>query len=109
MLYQLIVPSGTEDKPTTIDYPEGFKFRDTKNTLGAVISEALKYIYPLAGIILFFMLLWAGFEYLTAAGDEEKIKGAQQKITWSVIGFIVLFAAFWVMRILQTVFGFKVL
>ena len=107
MFYQLTLPGGIE-----LEYPKGFKFQgkdpgtgQEMGTIGAVVSEILKYLYPFAGLILFFMLIWGGFSFLTAAGDEEKIKSGQQRITWAVVGFLVLFVAFWLMRLLQFVLG----
>ncbi|HUV46604.1 MAG TPA: pilin [Candidatus Bathyarchaeia archaeon] len=104
MFYQLILP-GPDSEGVSLDYPSGFKF----NTVADVINEALKYIFPLAGLILFFMLIAAGFLMLTSAGDEEKNKKASAILTSAVIGFVILFVSFWLIKLLETVFGFKTL
>ncbi len=80
---------------------EGNKF----NTIGDIINQLLKFIYPLAGILLFVMLILGGFDLLTSAGNEEKVKKGQGRITSAVIGFAILFAAYWIMQIIQIILG----
>jgi len=36
-----------------------------------------------------FMILWAGFNLATAAGDEKKVTDAKKTITYALIGLIV--------------------
>ena len=75
------------------------------STIGDILNELLKYIYPLAGILLFVMLILGGFDLLTSAGNEEKVKKGQGRITSAVIGFAILFAAYWIMQIIQIILG----
>jgi len=46
---------------------------------------------------------------MTSAGDPEKVKAGQGKITTAVIGFLIVFVAYWLMQIIETVLGFKIL
>lgn len=46
---------------------------------------------------------------LTSAGDPEKVKAGQGKITTGLIGFLIIFTAYWLMQIIETVLGFKIL
>jgi len=90
-----------------IDDPEGFEF--TNKTLGDVITALLPYIFVLAGLLLFGLLIWGGFGLLTSAGNPDKVKSAQAKLTNAIIGFIIIFAAFWLVQILQIMFGITIL
>jgi len=95
-----------------LNLPEGVSITDQLDPKftnpASIINEALKYIFPFAGLILFFMLIAAGFQLLTAAGNEESIKKAQQKITYAVLGFVVIFVSFWLIKILEVVFGVEI-
>jgi len=102
IFYQLTLP-GTGG-PVTIDYPTGAKF----TSVADVFSEAFKYIFPLAGLVLFFILIAAGFQLLTSAGNEETIQKAQKQITNAVIGFVIIFASFWIIKLLETVLGVEI-
>jgi len=93
------------------NYPKGeSKIDITKPglTLGEIISTLIPYIYVIAGLVLFVMLLMGGFSYLTSAGDPEKMKAAQGKITHAVIGFLIIFLAYWLAQLLETIFGIQI-
>jgi len=81
--------------------------RDRFLTIGSLLSELLKFAFPIAGLILFAMLIMGGFGLLTSGGNEEAIKKAQGRITSAIIGFVIIFAAYWLIQILQTVLGLQ--
>jgi len=60
-----------------------------------MISSLIKKLFPIAGILAFVMIVWAGFEYATSGGDTNKQKNAQDRIANAIIGLILLFA-FWI-------------
>lgn len=90
-----------------INPPEGFKGEFTD--IGSVISALLPYVFVLAGLILFVFLIFGGFELLMSAGNPDKVKSAQGKITSAIIGFVIIFIAYWLVQILQVIFGIEVL
>ncbi|MBI1863677.1 hypothetical protein HYS03_00475 [Candidatus Woesebacteria bacterium] len=71
----------------------GFKF--STGTVGSVTSALLPYIFAIAGIILLLFLISAGISYMTARGDPKAISGAQARITYALIGFIIILLAYW--------------
>ena len=73
--------------------------------LGNIISELLPDIFQLAGIALLLYLLFAGFQYLTSAGDPKKVEQAKERLTSALIGFVIVFAAYWIVQIVGTVLG----
>lgn len=39
------------------------------------------------------MIVWAGFTWMTAAGEEDKLKEARQRLIWGLVGIgVALFA-----------------
>lgn len=78
-------------------------------TVSDIISAILPYIYVLAGLILLLMLISGGLGLMTSAGNPDKTKAAQGKITGALIGFIIIFVSYFVARIVETVFGIKFL
>jgi hypothetical protein len=108
MIFQLTLP-GPNDTKINIPEPSGFEFSGpTQGTLAAVINKLLIYVLPLAGIILFFMIIAGGFQLLTSAGNPDSISKGQKKITIAIVGFLVIFIAYWLMQILEVVFGITV-
>lgn len=98
----------------TIPFNGGTQTIDTSSqsdlkSLGDIVSRALTFLFPLSGIILFGIIIISGFQLLTSAGDPKKMEQAKQRLTWGVIGFVVIFVAFWIMRALEFLLGIKVL
>jgi len=75
------------------------------DSLGEIISKALAFIMPMAGIVLLFVLISGGYDYMISQGNAEKMKSAQAKITSGIIGFILLIASFLITRIIALIFG----
>lgn len=75
------------------------------NNIASVINNVVPFVIALAGIILFLILMWGGFDYVTSEGSPEKLKKANAKITAGVIGFVLLILSFLITRILAYVFG----
>jgi|GEM_PF-2045302 len=52
-----------------------------------------QWVFPVAGLIAVAFLVYGGVQYITAAGQEDKIKTAVRTITGAIIGLIIIFAA----------------
>jgi uncharacterized membrane protein len=81
----------------------GLKFAG--GNVGTIVGESLKYIFAVAGILLLIYLILGGFQYLTSAGDPKKAQEAQSKITQALIGFVIIFASYWIVQIVAAVLG----
>ena len=84
-----------------------FKFKDS--TPANIFNSLIPYIYVVAGIILLFLIVMGGIGMMTAAGNPDKIKAAQGKITAGLIGFLVIFISYFVAQILELVLGIKLI
>ena len=78
---------------------------ESYTSLASIINNVLPFIMTLAGILLFFVLLWGGFDYVTSQGAPEKLKTANAKITAGVVGFVLLVLSFLIARIFAYIFG----
>lgn len=93
---QITLPGGT-----TLDNPTGFRF----TSIGEVIADAYVLILTITGIVLTLMLIKGGFGFLTSMGDAKKMESARHDITNAIIGFIIVFAAYWIVQALGITFG----
>jgi hypothetical protein len=82
---------------------------NTFSTPRGIISYLLPFLFVLAGLILFVMIIWGGFEMLTGAANPKSQEAGKGRITAGVIGFIIIFAAYWLAQLLQTIFGISIL
>jgi len=62
-------------------------------TLPGIISEVLSWALGFAIVVAVIIIIAAGYMYITAAGDESKIKKATTTLTWAIIGLIIAFVA----------------
>lgn len=74
-------------------------------TLGDLVSRILSFLMPMAGIILLFVLIWGGYDFMMSQGNPEKLKGAQAKITSGLVGFFLLIASYLIVRLIAAIFG----
>ena len=82
---------------------------DNYLTPANLINRVLKFLFPLAGMILFVMLLWGGFEILGQAATKKSMDAGRQRITAAILGFLLLFASYWLLQIVELIFGVKIL
>ncbi len=73
-------------------------------TLGGLVTQILPYVYGLTGIALLLYLIFGGFKYLTSAGDPKKVESAKTTLTQALIGFIIIFTAFFITQIVDFIF-----
>jgi hypothetical protein len=78
------------------------------STPAGIISEALNYIFPAAGLLLFVMIVWGGFEILSGAASSKSKDAGKQRITAAITGFILLFASYWIIQIVEIIFNVSI-
>lgn len=74
-------------------------------TLYPVFWVIIKNIYILTGIVLFIMIVVGGVGMIANAGNAEKQKQSSQTITSAVIGYLIMFAAYWIVKIIEIITG----
>lgn len=83
-------------------------YLDQFSTPGGIISQVIFFAFPLAGIILLVMLVWAGFEMVSGATSKNAQEAGKQRATAAVLGFILLFVSYWIIRLVEAVTGAKI-
>jgi hypothetical protein len=74
-------------------------------TVGQFITNIFQYIFWITGVLLLIYLLMGGFQLMFAAGDPKKVQGAWGKITNAVIGFVIIFIAYWATKLVGQIFN----
>jgi amino acid transporter len=63
-------------------------------SVGSVIATIIKTLLGLLGIIFVVLLIYAGFQWMTAEGNEEKVTKAKDTIVRAIIGLVIIIAAY---------------
>ncbi|MBL7053447.1 MAG: TrbC/VirB2 family protein [Candidatus Portnoybacteria bacterium] len=65
----------------------------TLSGVTTIVDTIITWVQTIVFLVAILMIIWAGFSWMTAGGDEEKIKTARSILLWSLVGIAVaLFA-----------------
>lgn len=77
--------------------------------VNALLSTGVSLFFMLATIAFVFMFIWGAYDFIISFGEKDSIGKARQKITWAVIGLIILSLSFVMFRVLERITGIKFL
>lgn len=103
-------------KPLALEIGEQFWLRPGQgvetqfNTFGDLISVLLPNIYVIAGFVLLVVLILGGLDFIIAAekSDTERLAQGRKKMITGLIGFLVIFASYWVIQLIEAVAGLEI-
>lgn len=72
------------------------------NSLMTYAGQFISVILGLLGIIFIALTIYAGFNWMTAAGDADDVKKAKLTIRTSIIGLIVTVSAYAIWKFIAT-------
>jgi len=75
--------------------------QDIRITIARVINIALGFL----GIIFLALTIFAGFQYMMAGGNEEKVKKATSLLTNAIIGLVIILVAWAITRFSIIILG----
>ncbi len=78
--------------------------------VGTLVNVITKNVFVLAGVLLFVLLIFGGLQFIISAGggDEQGVGKGKNAITAALIGFILIFTAYWIVQIIGYIaFGTK--
>lgn len=78
-------------------------YSGTDFVLANFINELISYLFPIAGLILFIMIVWGGFEMLTGAANKQSLDAGRQRVVAAIIGFLLLFSSYWLIQIIEAI------
>lgn len=107
ILAQSINIGGGSGGGPSYSVPGPIGFNLGSDNIGGIISKSLSYIFAFAGIGLLLMIIASGFTLMTSVGDPKKMEKGKATLTNAIIGFILIFAAFWVVQIAGVIFGWN--
>ena len=90
--------------------PLGFETGDiTKTNAFTLLSNTLSIIVGvltvIAGIWFLFQIITAGYQWLISGGDKASVAAARDKLTFSLIGLVIIVMAFAIVSLVGTLFG----
>jgi len=72
----------------------GYKVKNSDANINSLISTGINTALSLLGVIFLILMIYAGYTWMTARGEEEKVTKAKETITRAIIGLIIVVAAY---------------
>ena len=67
---------------------------NTSADFAGIVATIINIVLGLLGMVFIVLLIIAGFNWMTAAGNEEKVEKARTTITRAIIGLLIIIAAY---------------
>ncbi len=88
--YNFIDDSGLNKTANTA----GYDLETNENTLERSLTRNITLVLSFVGVIFVILIIYAGIVWMTASGNEEKVTSAKKIMTDSIIGLIIVVAAY---------------
>lgn len=95
--YEVVGIDVSQGIPTNVPPPLSCVFTVLQNIINAALV--------LAAVVAVILIMYAGYQFVTSNGDKEKVDGARKRITYAIIGLIVIIFAFAIINLISQVTG----
>lgn len=84
---------------------------DELTDVGTLASSILSTAIAIAGVILLILLIFGGISIIAGAGDNDpqRVARGKQAATAAVVGFLLIFGAYWIIQAIELIFGLNIL
>jgi len=72
-----------------------------ETTIAEIMGAAVSAFLGLLGVIFTALIVYAGYYWMTAEGEEEKVKKAKDTIRQAIIGLVLVIAAYAIWALLK--------
>jgi hypothetical protein len=69
-------------------------FEGTETNLSVIIGRIIQALIGFVGVIILILMLYAGFLWMTAAGNEERVASAKKIIIGAMAGAVIVIGAY---------------
>ena len=79
--------------------------------IGGLVTIILRAAFAVAGIILIVLFIVGGISIISGAGSDnpENAAKGKQAITSALTGFVIVFSAYWIVRLIELITGLTLL
>ena len=60
----------------------------------AIVASVINVVLGILGVVFVVLIIYAGWQWMTAAGNEEKITQAKKMIGGAIVGLIIILASY---------------
>lgn len=77
-------------------------------SIGGLVSSFVGAAIVISGVIMLFLFVFGGISIIAGAGQSnpESVARGKKALTAALIGFIIIFTSYWIVRIIELIFGY---
>ena len=97
---QLSIPSDLHPEYAPEGYSEVYNPTGTaedkfgSKAINFVIADIIVVLLQMAGVLAIFFIIYSGFTYVRAFGQEETIQSAKKGLTWAILGLCLVILSY---------------
>lgn len=76
-------------------------------SLNTLLTTGITILLIFAILLSLFFLIYGGISFITSAGDKQKVVAARQKLTYAIVGLIIVLASFFIVNFVYEIFGLQ--
>lgn len=105
----LLAQAATDDRSVNLNPPSGEFERLGQVTVAGLVRGIVSFLLIIAAFIFFVMLVLGGIKWIMSEGDEAKVKTARDQVQNALVGLVVVFSAWAIIKLIEAVFGVNLL
>ncbi len=74
-----------------------------------LLTQFIGLTFVAGTVIFFFMFLWGAIQWISSGGDKQALEGARGRITSALVGLVILFASFAIIKLIEGFFKVHIL
>lgn len=74
-----------------------------------IIQGALNLLFILAVVLAIFLIIFSGIQWILSSGDKQKVQAARARLTFAIVGLVVVFLALFIINVIGFLFGVKLI
>lgn len=88
-------------------YAPGQALNGSNAQISTLVNPIISNGLVLSGVVAFFVILFAGFNYISSAGDKNKLSQSTNMLTYGILGLVVIVSAYLITKIIGNSIGFN--
>lgn len=82
------------DKKPLVNFADKAGYDPAQSQIEPMIAKIIQAVLSFLGVVFLILIIYAGYTWMTASGNEQQIEKAKKTLTASVIGLIIVISAY---------------
>ncbi len=77
----------------------------TLRCIPVVIKNLVNWALIFAGVVALFLIVYAGFKFVTSQGDSTQVDSAKKTLTYAIVGLLLILLSFAILNLIAGLTG----